>query len=302
MSSEYFAFSKDTEKRLGWITFTRPEKHNMLTSDEYTSDELPNLLREIEKDEDVKVLILKGAGENFGVGADIMILGPDTIGFSRDATKPKPRLGTRIWHERHMFLKPFREGTFFSDFCKPVIAQVQGYAYGWHFQVCTSADIIVASEEALFTHPAFRYITESWPSWAFMSAMGYKRFAEMMLTGRAFTAREMEQCGFVNRVVPKEQLESTALEIASVMAVQPYDLLMAGKQFLETLREMSYPAGANRVSCYGHLLSTYYKTDPGDFSIMRETTKSGASGAIKSREERYPPKYRLSYRGRKADK
>ena len=48
------------------------------------------------------------------------------------------------------------------------------------------------------------------------------------------------------------------------------------------------------------LLSTYMKLEPGDYSVLRETTKYGASGAIQKREERYPPKYRLSYKGRTA--
>ena len=57
----------------------------------------------------------------------------------------------------------------------------------------------------------------------------------------------------------------------------------------------------NLVGCMAHMISTYYKLEPGDFSILRETTKLGVGGAIKAREARYPPKYQLTYRGRSGE-
>ena len=121
-----------------------------------------------------------------------------------------------------------------------------------------------------------------------------------MLSGRAFTAEEMEKCGFVNRVVSRDRLEKEALEIASVIALQPLELLIADKYYLEVMREMRHPAAAPRVAGYAHLISTSMKLDPGDYAILPETTKKGAGGAIKEREKRYPPKYRLSQAGRAA--
>lgn len=300
MGKEYFLFEKDPKKKIGWITFNRPEKLNMLLVDDVPF--LEPLLREIEQDEDVKVLILKGAGDCFGSGLDVTALGTWTIGFDRGAKGSPPPVRKRLFNERKMMRHFGEVGSAFGDFCKPCIAQVHGYCYGYHFQFAAGIDIIIASEDALFVHPAFRYITETWPAWAWMGQIGYKRFAEMMLTGRPFTAQEMYQCGFVNKVVPKERLEDEVIEIASVITMQPYDMLMTSKHFLETLREMSLPAGSRRVACLGHLLSTFMKLEPGDFSILRETTKLGATGAIEERERRYPPKYRLGYSGRASKK
>lgn len=302
MGEEYFLYEKDAEKRIAWITFNRPEKHNTVMRED--GDSWIPLLREIEQDDDVKVLILKGAGDHFGAGADIMRLGPDTVGFSRDPKAPHPTVRKRLIGERRMghdAASPTGSLSSIFHFCKPCIAQVHGYCYGWHFQVAAGVDIVIASEEALFTHPAFRYILEAWPMTVLMDTMGVKTAAEMLFTGRAFTAQEMERCGFVNKVVPRDRLEEEVTELASVIALQPLDFLVVAKHYLETLREVRGDlSGPNLVGCMAHLLSTYMKLEPGDYSVLRETTKYGASGAIQSREKRYPPKYRLSYEGRAA--
>jgi len=301
MGKEYFLYEKDAQKRIASITFNKPENRNMATMEDMHA--LPPLLREIEEDDDVKVLILKGAGECFGSGGDIKALGPDTVGFSRDPKAPRPTVRKRLIMERRMGHDAVNPGalTAIFHFCKPCIAQVHGYCYGWHFQVATGADIVITSEEALFTHPAFRYVMEAWPMMVWLESMGTKKAAEMMFTGRAFTAQEMEQCGLVNKVVRRDKLEQEVNEMASIIAMQPLDVLVVEKHFLETLGSMRNDINApNLVGCMAHMLSTYMKLDPGDYSVLRETTKLGASGAIKERERRYPPKYRLSYSGRAA--
>ena len=60
MQGNYLLFEKDKEKRIAWLTFNRPERQNMATMEDM--EEITRLLREIEEDDDVKVLIIKGAG------------------------------------------------------------------------------------------------------------------------------------------------------------------------------------------------------------------------------------------------
>lgn len=299
---EFLLFEKDVSKRLGWITFNRPEKYNMFVGAEVF--QFAQLLRTIERDDDVKVLVLRGAGEHFGSGADIMLLGTGTVGFSRDPNEPPPSVRRRLIGER-MMAHDAVGGQLCNmfHFCKPVIAQVQGYCYGQHFTIATGADIVIASEDALFTHPAFRYIVEAWPMGVWWDMLGPHRVAEMVFTGRPFTAEEMYQAGFVNRVVPREKLEEETLEMAQVIALQNIDMLMVFKHYLETIRAIRNDLiGPNMVGCLAHMCSTYMKIEPGDFSVLKETTKKGAKGAIDTREDRYPPRYRLSYKRRSETK
>ena len=302
MSQDYFLYEKDSAKRIGFITFNKPEKLNMITMADdavYFKD----LLWEIEQDDDVKVLVLRGAGECLGVGADVSDLGPETVGFSRDPKEPPPPLRRRLAYERRMGHDGIDKCGMVSvfSFGKPVITQAKSYCYGWHFQQATEGDIIIASEDALFTHPAFRYIAETFPTMAWMNTMGYQKTAEMVFTGRPFTAEEMYQAGLVNRVVPKEKLEDEVMEYALAIAKLPLDIIVVQKHYLQTLRALRHDMmGGDLMACFGHVISTYMKPEPGDYLVIKEVARKGATEAIQAREDRYPPRWRLSHKGRAA--
>lgn len=298
---DYLLYEKDKEKRIAWVTFNRPEKLNMMRSTD--GAEFAQLLRKIEDDDDIKVLILKGAGECFGTGADMGHLGPDTMGFSRDPKAPRPSLGRRLLAELAIShdAKDYWGIRANSHFCKPCISMVHGYCYGWHFEAMAQSDIAIASEEALFTHPALRYIAE--PSLAVhcLDNIGYKRTAELIFTGRAFTAKEMFSMGMVNSVVPRDKLEAETLEYASVIAKQALDTLMMQKYHLEIMKCMRHDSlTGNLIAALAHVAGSYMKTEPGDFVVMKEVAKEGAKAAAAKAQQMYSPRWRLDYKGRAA--
>lgn len=291
----FMVFEKDPSRRLGWITFSRPEKLNMFTVPEM--EEFGATLRRIETDDEVKVLILKGAGEHFGAGIDMMAVAEGVSSESDRSVKKTLLDGRRMAHEAHQGLicNAFH-------FIKPIIAQVQGYCYGQHFVIATGCDMVVASDDALFTHPAFRYTVETWPMAVWWDMLGPHGVAEMVFTGRPFTASEMLQYRFVNKVVPRGKLEEATNEIAQVIALQNIDVLMLYKHYLETVRASRNDlVGPNMVGCLAHSLSNFIKPETSDFSVSKETTRGGPQGAISKREDRYPPEYRLS-RSRRVEK
>ena len=102
-----------------------------------------------------------------------------------------------------------------QDFKKISIVEVKGYCYGWHFYQAADADLVIASDDALFGHPAFRYVGWGPRMWAWAMTMGIRKFQEMVFTGRPFTAEEMYDCNFVNSVVPRDQLEAEVAKYAS---------------------------------------------------------------------------------------
>jgi enoyl-CoA hydratase len=298
---DYLLYEKDKEKRIAWVTFNRPEKLNMMRSTD--GKEFAQLLRQIEEDDDIKVLILKGAGECFGTGADMGHLGPDTMGFSRDPKAARPTLGRRLLAELSISHDAKDDWGIRanSHFCKPCISQVHGYCYGWHFEAMAQSDIAIASEEALFTHPALRYIAE--PSLAVhcLDNIGYKRTAELIFTGRAFTAKEMLAMGMVNSVVPRAKLDEEVMEYASVIAKQALDTLMMQKYHLEIMKCMRHDSlTGNLIAALAHVAGGYMKTEPGDFVVMKEVAKEGAKSAAAKANSMYSPRWRLDYKGRAA--
>ena len=104
-----------------------------------------------------------------------------------------------------------------QDFRKISILGVKGYCYGWHFYQAADADIVIASDDALFGHPAFRYAGAGPRMWQWATMMGVRKFQEMVFTGRPFTAEEMERCNFVNKVVPQAELMDAAQKMADMI-------------------------------------------------------------------------------------
>jgi enoyl-CoA hydratase len=191
----------------------------------------------------------------------------------------------------------------FYHFAKVSIAQVHGYCYGLHFQWTTEADITIASEDALFGHPAFRYIGPTEPTLLdWIDIMGIKKAKELVFTGRPFTANEMERVGLVNKVVPKERLEAEVNEVASAIAAMPIDQIVVGKHLFETIQKArGLPASFDMI-CMARDLSNYAQFEPSDFNLIKEMKAKGISAAIKERDLRYPPSYRFSWKDRQAKK
>ena len=278
------------------MTFNRPEKENMATAEDMMNF-IP-LLQSIEEDDDVKVLIMKGAGDCFGPGADVRELGSGTAAFSSNPKDSYPPVRKRLIQERKGWQTNSAMQAFYH-FAKVSIAQVHGYCYGLHFQWATAADITIASEDALFSHPAFRYIGPNEPTMLdWIDIMGIKKTKELAFTGRPFTAQEMEQCGLVNKVVPREKLEAEVDEMASVIAQMPIDHIVVGKHLFETFQKMRGLPASWDIIAMSHNLSTHVKFEPGDFNLMKDRATKGITAAVRDRDLKYPPAYRLSHKGR----
>ena len=128
-----------------------------------------------------------------------------------------------------------------QEFKKISIVEAKGYCYGWHFYLSGDADLVVASADALFGHPAFRYVGWGPRLWTWVETIGLRKFQEMLFTGRSFSAKEMYECGFVNSVVPREKLEEETLKYATACArSRPVD---TGKECAGESSILFRPAG-----------------------------------------------------------
>src|SRR3546814_12201151 len=117
------------------------------------------------------------------------------------------------------------------------------YCYGWHFYQAGDADLVISSDDALFGHAAFRYAGAAPRMWWWAQSMGIRKFQEMVFTGRPFTASEMAQCGFVNSVVPRDELEDEVQKYALACAQnRPPDGVFLQKTFFEELGRASWRA------------------------------------------------------------
>lgn len=193
------------------ITLNRPQQLNALSYD--LVKDLSLAMQELDRDDDVRVLIVTGGEKVFAAGADI-----------KEMADRGPFDG-RI-HERLAYRDRI------NKIAKPIIAAVSGFALGGGCELAMSCDIIIASETARFGQPEVNLgiIPGTGGTQRLTHAVGKFRAMEMVLTGDAISAAEAERLGLVNRVVPVELLLEEAKAIAKKIIGKPQLAIRAAKE------------------------------------------------------------------------
>lgn len=305
-------YHKDAATRIATITLNRPEFLNAPTI--AARHRFADLVHRANVDDDVKVLVIRGAGEHFGSGADL----PEMAGmFNGDETysvlpefkleegqgvkyPPKDSYRylatlTQLYANSNFGLRSLQ------DFKKISIIEVKGYCYGWHFYQCADADIVVSSDDALFGHSAFRYAGWAARMWQWTLMMGLRKFQEMVFTGRPFTAEEMRECHFVNSVVPRERLEDEVAKYANACARnRPTDTVMMQKTFFEVFKQHQGEYMGSVITGWLESMLPMVKPDGDELGVGGDTFEKGLASAVKDNDSNFPPEWRLSYKGRAA--
>ncbi|BAN90403.1 3-hydroxyacyl-CoA dehydrogenase/enoyl-CoA hydratase family protein [Aeropyrum camini] len=228
------------EKPIAWIVLNRPDKLNAISPKMIT--ELSQALDELEENDDVRVVILTGAGRAFSAGADVTAFAQvtpiDILRFSRK----------------------FQEVTLKIQFyTKPVIVAIKGYALGGGLELAMSGDIRIASEDAMLGQPEINlgFIPGAGGTQRLARLAGPARAKELIMTGDMIPARDAEKMGIVNRVVPPELLEQEARSLALKLAEKPPIALAAAKYAIDFGLESNIWAGLQlEASLFSVLFST----------------------------------------------
>ena len=291
--AKYVTYEVDEARSVATINFARPEVMNAIPVAGF--ERVGDLVREAEADDRVKVIVFKGDGDHFGTGADAAELG-HYIGYKSGtdkASRRRPAQRQRILPDRNVLSSGFTRPIIES--LKATICQVQGYCYGGHFQIALSADIVIASPEAKFTHPAFRYLGPApQDMYHWVEKMGLTFMKEIMLTMRAIGAEEGERKGLVTKVVERDELDKWVADYAEAIAVMPLDSLMMGKSMMQIMME-TRGKGLGYITVWvGHGWATNASFDEGDWNFLKERRDKGVSGALADRDRMVAPYFRLS--------
>jgi len=211
----------DAKNAVGTITLNHPEKRNALSL--AMLRELSSLLDEIKVREDVKSLIIRGAGKVFCSGHNLNeMLGQGMADY------------TNIFEVCGSFMMKLQ------SLPQPVIAQVHGVATAAGCQLVAACDLAVAEKGTLFGTPGVKLgFFCSTPAIPLVRAVGRKRALEMLFTGRMISAREAEQYGLVNKVVPAADLEKETRAMAEKIAEASLLTLGIGKRAFYTQVSLS---------------------------------------------------------------
>ncbi len=259
---EYENIVFDVENGIATITFNRPKALNALNN--ALLDEFSTALDKISQNEDIRVLILTGAGEkSFVAGADITELAT----FGPLQAKVFAKKGQSIISR-------------LQALSIPVIAAVNGFALGGGSEIALSADFIYASENANFGLPEITLgiIPGFGGTQRLPRLIGMNMAKEMIFTGKMIPAGYAKEIGLVNKVVPAESLMDEVMKTAKMIASKGKVSLRAAKEVINNGVNVDLASGLN-MECEAFALC-----------MASEDAKEGTSAFLEKRKAEFKGK------------
>jgi enoyl-CoA hydratase len=285
-------YEKDASRSKATITFDNPGKLNALPV--AALERIGDLVKQAETDDDVKVVVFRGEGPCFGVGADASELG-HYVGYRAGETaadRKRPSQRQRVLPDRNVVFGAFERTI--TECLKATVCEVHGYCYGAHMQLALAADIVVASDDAKFTHPAFRYLGPAPQNlYLWIENLGLKKAKELMLTMRPLSAAEGEKAGLVTKVVARAELTQWVADYVEAIALMPLDALVMGKAMLLMIMEARGKGVGSSIGWVGHGWSTNLVFQPDEWNFVKERRDKGLGEALRDRDARTAPYFRL---------
>jgi enoyl-CoA hydratase len=268
-----------TAGAIATITLNRPKRLNTIVPP--MPDEIEAAVREAIVDDDVKVIVLRGAGRAFCAGFDLgggfhhwdealttdgeWDAGKDFAVASSQALGPVPKFMS-LWRSP-----------------KPVIAQVHGWCVGGGSDMALCADLVIASEDARIGTSYSRmwgcYLTGMW-----IYRLGLTRAKEYALTGKPLSGSEAVQAGLINAAVPFERLEAEVRERAEQLATIPLSQLTAMKLIVNQAYENM---GLASTQTLGPILDGLMRNTPDAHRFIELAEREGVGAAVTQRDARF---------------
>lgn len=205
------------------LTIDRPAARNSLTT-----EVIEALVAHVEaagQDEDVRVVALAGAGDDFCAGADLIV--------RNRPTDQRPRVGSI---QRRLPVQAHRLVAAVLSTQVPVVCTVRGWAAGIGFHLALAADFCVAATDARFWEPfaARGFTPDSGGTWLLPRVAGTVRARALLLLGRELLGQEAADWGLIHQAVPADQLPATSEELIARLAAAPTVAIGLTKWLLHT--------------------------------------------------------------------
>jgi 2-(1,2-epoxy-1,2-dihydrophenyl)acetyl-CoA isomerase len=221
MSTTFQALLVETAGNVCTVTLNRPDSLNSLN--DVTTAELAMVLQQLQRDPQVRCVVLTGAGRAFSSGQDLGDL-------RKKYSDPKhvPRLDEDLRHRYHPII------TGLQHLEKPVLAAVNGVAAGAGLSLALACDLRIASDKASFIEVFVNVglVPDSGSTFFLPRLVGLGKALELCFTGDKISAADALRLGLVNRVVPAEELTKATQELAGRLAKLPTRALGLMKRLL----------------------------------------------------------------------
>ncbi len=265
----------EVEENTGWITLNRPERLNALSRPLLV--EVEEALNAARDDDNVRTIVIKGAGRAFSAGYDMNVQTQgerrrDALFSALSSTSPQDMYKRAIW-----------------DNPKPVIAQVHSFTLAGGGHLACHCDITIASDDALFGYPPVRYGSVMMPL-VWPELVGMKKAKQMAFTGTMITAQEALRVGLVSEVVPVADLDDHVKTLARTIAKVPPESTHLNKMAINNYYESQGLFQAIKFA--GHLTNISYAASPEEFphglqDVNRVTAESGMRAGFQYMNEQF---------------
>jgi len=236
------------------ITNDNPDKHNAF--DDHMDAQLFEALAELRGRPDIRAVVWRGEGRSWSSGRDVGSIGTNLTELTHHELMTRGIRGIQqLW-----------------DLDAPVIVAIQGWAIGGSFQRALLCDVRIAADDARFMLPEVGHgvIPDTGGVAVLQQIVGPGLVSDMVLTGRRLSAEEALGHGIVSRVVPRDELDDTAREMAERIAAAPAVTIKLARRVLSHL---SRPAV--RASMEDELIYQTFLNRSDDFAEMRTARDEG---------------------------
>jgi 2-(1,2-epoxy-1,2-dihydrophenyl)acetyl-CoA isomerase len=256
--------SVDRHEHVAILTLNRPDRYNAINA--ALRAEVTAAMRDLHGDDEVRVLILTGAGKGFCSGADMIAAA--AAGGPPPPANQNERIDDEGWVGRWAKM--------FHRFDKPIIAAVNGVAAGAGMSTALAADLRVGSENTRFkTVFIERSLSpDSGMSYFLPRIVGYARAADLIFTSRAVNADEAYRLGLLDRLVPHDKLMEESVKLAHEMIQWPPLALRVSKRVLQQNFEAE--------------IAEAMRTETQGLALARRATKDAKEAMLAFTEKRKP--------------
>jgi enoyl-CoA hydratase len=255
----------DPSPKVHRLTLNRPHKRNALNDE--LRGALFDALRAADRDRDVSVIVIRGAGPCFSAGYD---LGSPNRDVERSTAHADG------WWSRHVVANWFE----MWDMPTPIIGQVHGWCLAGGTELAAACDLVYVADDARIGYPPVRLMSPpdmQWQTWL----MGLRRGMEALLTGDAMSGTDAVAAGMANRAYPVDDLDHEVLAIAQRVAKVPPELLALNKRAAHRAMEAMGIRDGIRATADIQALGFH---QPPSIEYLKSFGEVGVSAALSERD------------------
>jgi enoyl-CoA hydratase len=275
-------FEVDRDKRIATITLNNPAQRN--SYDASMREQMSRYLDEVAEDDDLTVVLLRGADGVFSTGADMN----NAYGWYGPADdtqkKSRPSQRRRLTVDRKSF------GFYHNlmGFPKVTVGEISGYALGGGFEMALMTDISVVARDTKIGMPATRFLGPALGSLhMFFHRLGPVQARRLLLTGDIVEAGEVEHLGVFTETCAADAVTARARYWAEKAAKMPADGVVIAKEAFRLVEQSQAYQGEEVASYLFHAYGTNLQFAPGEFNFVKTRAEHGTKEAFRLRDEHF---------------